>query len=68
MNKTMKREGVVSGEISAVIPTSEYLSCNSCHSKVVSEDNALPSTQSDFCHDKVVLLLGDKVSHVCGDR
>ena len=27
----------------------------------------LPSTQSDFCCDKVVLLLGDKVSHVCGD-
>ena len=30
---------VVSGEISAVISTSEYLSCKFCHSKVVSEDD-----------------------------
>ena len=30
---------VVSGEISAVISTSEYLSCWFCHSKVVLEPN-----------------------------
>ena len=39
---------VVSGEISAVISTSEYLSCKFCHSKVVSEDDVFAECTKCF--------------------
>ena len=59
---------VVSGEISAVILTSEYLSCKFCHSKVVSEDDVIAECTKVFCCNEVIILHRDKVSQVCGDR
>ena len=35
------RGGLISGEISAVISSTEYLSCRICHSKVQSDDRVL---------------------------